>query len=104
MGNKLPNWPYNKFYDPNHKFGDNYSGPYVHPDITDFEKERTEKYKNKTLIENNIEKMKKFHDRECLGIRKKIGDEFEKKYTYFTYADVHKMSLNFSKHIHEKKK
>ena len=104
MGNKHTYWPYNKFYDPNHKFGDNYSGPYVHPDITDFEKERTEKYKNKSLIENNIEKMKKFQDRECLGIRKKIGEkEFEKKYTYFTYADVYKMSLNFSKNVHEKK-
>ena len=102
MGNRLSYWPYNKYYDPENKYGDNYSGPYVHPDIIDFEKEIEEKYKNKSLIENNLEKMKKFHDRECLGIRKKIGDKFEQKYTYFTYADVHKMSLNFAKNVHEK--
>ena len=103
MGNRLSYWPYNKYYDPENKYGDNYSGPYVHPDIIDFEKEIEEKFKNKSLIENNLEKMKKFHDRECLGIRKKIGDKFEQKYTYFTYADVHKMSLNFAKNVHEKK-
>ena len=103
MGNRLSYWPYNKYYDPENKYGDDYSGPYVHPDIIDFKKEIEEKFKNKSLIENNLEKMKKFHDRECLGIRKKIGDKFEQKYTYYTYADVHKMSLNFAKNLHEKK-
>ena len=102
MGNSdtppLPNYIYNKYVDPNKPFGENFSGPFVHPSVNDFEKEIEEKYKNRTLIENNIEKMKKFKDRECLGIRKKIGEnKYEDKYTYFTYQQVHDMCVNFAK-------
>ena len=106
MGNTnkppLPNYIYNKYVDPNKPFGENFSGPFVHPSVNDFEKEIEEKYKNRTLIENNIQKMLKFKDRDCLGIRKKIGEnEYENKYTYFTYQQVHDMCVNFSKNLHE---
>ena len=76
MGNSnyspLPNYPYNKLVDSNRPFGENFCGPFVHPIVNNFEKEIVEKYKNKTLIENNLEKMKKFKNRDCLGLRKLI--------------------------------
>ena len=53
--------------------------------------------------------MSKFKDRPCLGRRLKIGENekgepiFEKKYTYFTYNEIHMMCKNFAKNLHEKK-
>ena len=53
--------------------------------------------------------MTKFKDRPCLGRRLKIGENekgepiFEKKYTYYTYNDVHMMCRKFAKNLHEKK-
>ncbi len=50
-----------------------------------------------------------FKDRPCLGRRLKIGENekgepiFEKKYTYFTYNEVHTMCKKFAKNLHEKK-
>jgi len=110
MGNYQLNniYQYNKLEDINRTNKD-YSGPYIFPEVTNFEKEVEEKYKNKTLIENNIEKMIKFKDRPCLGRRLKIAENekgepiFEKKYTYFTYNEVHTMCQNFAKNLHEKK-
>ena len=100
---------YNKFEDPNHTRGEDYSGPYVFPKVKDFQKETVEYFQNKSLIQNNIEKMNKFKDRPCIGRRLKIGENekgepiFEKKYTYYTYNDVHIMCKNFAKNLHEKK-
>ena len=106
MGNSnyspLPNYPYNKLVDPNRPFGENFCGPFVHPIVNNFEKEIVEKYKNKTLIENNLEKMKKFKNRDCLGLRKLIGkNKYERKYTYFTYQQINDMCVNCAKNIHE---
>ena len=100
---------YNKFEDINNKRGEDYSGPYVYPTVKDFQKEIEEHFKNKSLIENNIEKMTRFKDRPCLGRRLKVGENekgeprFDNKYTYYTYKDVHIMCKKFAKNLHEKK-
>ena len=100
---------YNKFEDINNTKGEDFSGPYVFPKVKDFQKETVEYFQNKSLIENNIEKMTRFKDRPCLGRRLKIGENekgepiFEKKYTYYTYNDVHIMCRKFAKNLHEKK-
>ena len=100
---------YNKFEDINRIKGEDFSGPYVFPKVKDFQKETVEYFQNKSLIENNIEKMTRFKDRPCLGRRLKIGENekgepiFEKKYTYYTYNDVHIMCRKFAKNLHEKK-
>ena len=100
---------YNKFEDINNTKGEDFSGPYVFPKVKDFQKETVEYFQNKSLIENNIEKMIRFKDRPCLGRRLKIGENekgepiFEKKYTYYTYNDVHIMCRKFAKNLHEKK-
>ena len=100
---------YNKFEDINNTKGEDFSGPYVFPKVKDFQKETVEYFQNKSLIENNIEKMTRFKDRPCLGRRLKIGENekgepiFEKKYTYYTYNDVHLMCRKFAKNLHEKK-
>ena len=100
---------YNKFEDINNTKGTDYSGPYIFPKVKDFQKETVEHFQNKSLIENNIEKMSIFKDRPCLGRRLKIGENekgepiFEKKYTYFTYNEVHTMCKKFAKNLHEKK-
>ena len=59
MGNiHLDNiFEYNKYEDGNKTRGENYAGPYIFPKIKDFQKETVEYFQNKTLIENNIEKM-----------------------------------------------
>ena len=100
---------YNKLEDISNNRGKDFSGPYVFPEVKDFQKETVERYLNRTLIENNIEKMSKFKDRPCLGRRLKIGENekgepiFEKKYTYFTYNEIHMMCKKFAKNLHEKK-
>ena len=100
---------YNKLERINSSKDQDYSGPYIFPEVNDFQKEIEEKYKNKTLIENNIEKMMQFKDRPCLGRRLKIGENekgepiFEKKYTYYTYDEVHTMCKIFAKNLHEKR-
>ena len=100
---------YNKFEDINNTRGKDYSGPYVYPTVKDFQKETVEYFQNKSLIENNIEKMNKFKDRPCLGRRLKVGENekgepiFDNKYTYYTYNDVHIMCKKFAKNLHEKK-
>jgi len=100
---------YNKLESINRSKDQDYSGPYIFPEVNDFQKEIEEKYKNKTLIQNNIEKMIQFKDRPCLGRRLKIGENekgepiFEKKYTYYTYSEVHTMCKNFAKNLHEKR-
>ena len=96
---------YNKFEDINNTKGEDFSGPYVFPKVKDFQKETVEYFQNKSLIENNIEKMTRFKDRPCLGRRLKIGENekgepiFEKKYTYYTYNDVHIMCRKFAKNL-----
>ena len=65
---------YNKFEDINNTKGEDFSGPYVFPKVKDFQKETVEYFQNKSLIENNIEKMTRFKDRPCLGRRLKIGE------------------------------
>ena len=100
---------YNKFEDINHIKGEDFSGQYVFPKVKDLQKETVEYFQNKSLIENNIEKMTRFKDRPCLGRRLKIGENekgepiFDKKYTYYTYNDVHLMCKKFAKNLHEKK-
>ena len=86
--NETPSIIYNKFENPEQQFGQNFTGPIVHPSITNYKKEILDVYENRTLIENNLEKMKKFANRDCLGIRKKdiLTGKFENKYTYFTYV------------------
>ena len=102
-------YEYNKLEDSNNPGGDDYSGPYIHPNIKDFQKESIEHFQNKSLIGYNIERMKKFKDRPCLGRRLKTGENekgepiFENKYTYFTFSEVYNMTLKFAKNIHEKK-
>lgn len=95
---------YNKYLDPYSKGGSNYSGPFIHPSIENFEEEMIKPYEHKTLIENNLQKMVQFKDRDCLGYRKKLdGDEiYEDKYTFYTYAQIHKMVINFAKNIHQR--
>ena len=100
---------YNKYEDNNCIRGEDFSGPYVFPKVKDFQKETVDYFQNKSLIQNNIDKMIKFQDRPCLGRRLKIGENekgepiFEKKYTYYTYNEVHLMSKKFAKNLHEKK-
>ncbi len=102
-------YEYNKLEDSNNPGGEDYSGPYIHPNIKDFQKESIEHFQNKSLIGYNIERMKKFKDRPCLGRRLKTGENekgepiFENKYTYFTFSEVYNMTLKFAKNIHEKK-
>ena len=77
--------------------------------MKDFQKETVDHFENKSLIQNNIEKMIKFKDRPCLGRRLKIGENekgepiYEKKYTYYTYEEVLNMCRKFAKNLHEKK-
>ena len=100
---------YNKLEDINNARGEDFAGPFVFPKVKNFQKETVEFFQNKSLIENNIEKMTKFKDRPCLGRRLKIGENekgepiFEKKYTYYTYNEVHMMCRKFAKNLHEKK-
>ena len=109
MGNTNLNkiYNYNKLEEGNHNEGQDFAGPYVFPEVKDFQKEIVEAYKDRSLIANNIEKMIKFKDRPCLGRRLKIGENekgepiFEKKYTYYTYNEVHIMCKNFAKNLHE---
>ena len=109
MGNTNLNkiYGYNKLEEGSRNEGQDFAGPYVFPEIKDFEKETVEAYKDRSLIGNNIEKMIKFKDRPCLGRRLKIGENekgepiYEKKYTYYTYNEVHTMCKNFAKNLHE---
>ena len=100
---------YNKFEDVNRIKGEDFSGPYIFPKVKNFQKETVEYFQNKSLIENNIEKMTKFKDRPCMGRRIKIGENekgepiFEKKYTYYTYNEVHMMCRKFAKNLHKMK-
>ena len=109
MGNTQTIYQYNKLEDQNHPKGEGLAGPYIFPKMKDFQKETVEHFQNKSLIKHNIEKMKKFKHRPCLGRRLKIGENekgqpiFEKKYTYFTYNEVLSMCVKFAKNIHEKK-
>ena len=102
-------YQYNKLEDANHPKGDNFAGPYIFPKMKDFQKETVDHFENKSLIQNNIEKMIKFKDRPCLGRRLKIGENekgepiYEKKYTYYTYEEVLNMCRKFAKNLHEKK-
>ena len=45
---------YNKLEDISNNRGKDFSGPYVFPEVKDFQKETVERYQNRTLIENNI--------------------------------------------------
>ena len=111
MGNTHINkvYPYNKIEDINNSRGDGYVGPFIHTNITDFQKESIEHFQNKSLIGYNIERMKKFKDRPCLGRRLKVGENekgepiFDNKYTYFSFNEVYNMCLKFAKNLHEKK-
>ena len=102
-------YQYNKLEDANRPKGDNFAGPYIFPKMKDFQKETVDHFENKSLIQNNIEKMIKFKDRPCLGRRLKIGENekgepiYEKKYTYYTYEEVLNMCRKFAKNLHEKK-
>ena len=102
-------YEYNKLEDPSNCRIEDYSGPYVFPEVKDFQKETVDAYKDRSLIQNNIQKMIQFKDRPCLGRRLKIGENengdpiFEKKYTYYTYNEVHMMCKKFAKNLHEKK-
>ena len=90
MGNNQLNniYEYNKLENINVTHQD-YAGPFIFPEIKNFQKEADELFKNRTIIENNIEKMIKFKDRPCLGRRLKIGENekgepiFENKYIVF---------------------
>jgi long-chain acyl-CoA synthetase len=102
-------YPYNRLEDINNPGGEDYCGPYVWPKIKDFQKDSIEHFQNKSLIGYNIERMKKFKDRPCLGRRLKIGENekgdpiYDKKYTYFSFNEVYNMCLKFAKNLHEKK-
>ena len=102
-------YQYNKLEDINNPGGDDYCGPYIWPKIKDFQKEAIEHFQNKSLIKYNIERMKKFKNRPCLGRRLKIGENekgepvYENKYTYFSFNEVYNMCLKFAKNLHEKK-
>ena len=109
MGNTNLNkiYEYNKLEEGTQNEGQDFAGPYVFPEVKDFQKEIVDTYKDRSLIANNIEKMIKFKDRPCLGRRLKIGENekgepiYEKKYTYYTYNEVHMMCKNFAKNLHE---
>ena len=100
---------YNKLEDINNPGGEDYAGPFIWPKINDFQKESIEHFQNKSLIGYNIERMKKFKNRPCLGRRLKIGENekgepiYENKYTYFSFDEVYNMCLKFAKNMHEKK-
>ena len=100
---------YNRLEDINNAGGEFYSGPYVWPKIKDFQKESIEHFQNKSLIGYNIERMKKYKDRPCLGRRLKIGENekgepiFENKFTYFSFNEIYNMCVKFAKNLHEKK-
>jgi long-chain acyl-CoA synthetase len=102
-------YEYNKLEVDNITKREGYSGPYIFPKLKNFDKESIEYFQNKSLISYNLEQMKKYKDRPCLGRRLKKGENekgepiFEDKYTYFTYNEVYNMCLNFSKNLHEKK-
>lgn len=93
---------YNKYLDPDNKSTANYSGPFVHHSVTNFNEEIIKPYQNRSLIEKTLDKMIKFKDRDCLGYRKKISaKEYENKYSYYSYGTVHKNARNFAKNLHE---
>ena len=102
-------YQYNRLEDINNPGGEDYCGPYIWPKLKDFQKESIEYFQNKSLIGYNIERMKKFKDRPCLGRRLKIGENekgepiYENKYTYFSFNEVYNMCLKFAKNLHEKK-
>ena len=48
---------YNRIEDVNNQRGKDYTGPYIFPKVKDFQKETVEYFQNKSLIQNNIEKM-----------------------------------------------
>ena len=60
MGNSLKpvNFIYNKFESEENHFRENYSGPFIHPVIKDFQKDVVEKYQNISSIRSVIDKMK----------------------------------------------
>ena len=103
-------YEYNRLEIENITKREGYSGPYIYPKLKNFQKESVEYFQNKSLISYNIEQMKKYKDRPCLGRRLKVGVNekgepiYEKKYTYFSSIDVYHMCLNFSKNLHEKRK
>ena len=102
-------YQYNRLEDINNPGGEDYSGPFIWPKLKDFQKESIEHFQNKSLIGYNIERMKKFKDRPCLGRRLKIGENekgepiYENKYTYFSFNEVYNMCVKFAKNLHEKK-
>ena len=102
-------YPYNRLEDINNPGGEDCSGPYIWPKLKDFQKESIEHFQNRSLIGYNIERMKKFKDRPCLGRRLKIGENekgdpiYDNKYTYFSFNEVYNMCLKFAKNLHEKK-
>ena len=102
-------YEYNRLEVENETKREGYSGPYIYPKLKNFDKESVEYFQNKSLIEYNIQQMKKYKERPCLGRRLKKGENekgepiYEEKYTYFSSSEVYNMCLNFSKNIHEKK-
>ena len=96
LNNNTEYYKYNKWVDPANHFGKDTTGPIIHPKIKDYSKEIEEKYKNRSLVQNNIEKMNKFKDRDCIGRRKLISGVH---YTYFTYGQIYEMSTNFAENI-----
>ena len=102
-------YEYNRLEKENITKREGYSGPYIYPKLKNFQKESIDYFQNKSLIEYNIQQMKKYKDRPCLGRRLKTGVNekgepvYENKYTYFSSSEVYNMCLNFSKNIHEKK-
>ena len=109
MGNQYEIYQYNKLENKKKFLNSDFIGPFIWPKLKDFQKESIEHFKNKSLIKYNIERMKKFKERPCLGRRLKIGENengeniYENKYTYFSFNEVYKMMLNFAKNLHEKK-
>ena len=102
-------YEYNRLEVENETKREGYSGPYIYPKLKNFDKESVEYFQNKSLIGYNIQQMKKYKDRPCLGRRLKKGENekgepiYEDKYTYFSSNEVYNMCLNFSKNLHEKK-
>ena len=102
-------YEYNRLEIENITKREGYSGPYIFPKLKNFEKESVEYFQNKSLIAYNIEQMKKYKDRPCLGrrLKKELNEKgeivYENKYTYFSSNDVYNMCLNFAKNLHEKK-
>ena len=112
MGNLNKNfyreYHYNKLEDPSKPRGANYSGPFIHPKLKNFE-EIEQRFENSSILSHNIQKMIQFKDKPCLGRRLKIGTNsnkkpiFDSKYTFFTYGEVHTMTENFAKNFHMRK-